>query len=114
MSQEHHIQYWNSEEYKPSLCDTLRTLRLCLSLLADSLPLALKGLETASHEAQLDFWRALICLDEETDFASKHLPDGSAEKWVESLNDFYSIAEELFHQHDDKEMLKDSVEEREG
>lgn len=102
---EHHIQHW--DENDPTRCpnksDALRTLHLCLNLIADSPPLALEGLKSASHEAQLDFWRAFICLDEETDFASMSLPDSNVEAWVKQLNDDGENAE-VFYRRDCKEV----------
>lgn len=89
---DHHIQYWNPEDHRPSPHDVFRTLRLCLALLADSLSLAIEGLKTASPEKQLDFWRAFMCLDKETDFASRDLPECGIENWVQALNDFYDVA----------------------
>jgi hypothetical protein len=97
MIKKRHLQFWKEGTYELSFQDVSRILYFSLSFIADSLPLALDGLRTASPEDQEKFWRAFICLDGETEFATKRLPQNNPKVWIEMLNDLTDTAAELYH-----------------
>lgn len=80
-----HIHEWGSAS--PTRDDALLTLELCLSLLAQALPLALRLVGEQSIESQKAFWEAYIPLSDDNDFDF-----GGSETIFEKLAEFSEVA----------------------